>query len=198
MKNYLLLFSILFILTNCSTPKPEKVEKEEIRIGVVGPVPGELPSISKCVPSDDWIVPFGFEDKIDKVRLAFYHKLPFDFLEKNNIGSSRGLHSLFIKGEDFDFDIFTEVVDLNEDQKLQLFCVLQSYNQSEFELYGAECYVPHHCIFFLDKEDRILSYVELCFQCSRTEDDIEDFEIVCNDQLDELQAVFSNAGLRIR
>jgi hypothetical protein len=196
MKNYLLLFSILFILTNCSTPEPKKVEKEEIIIGVVGPVPEELPIepyYPECVPTNDSIIPFEFEDKLDKIKLVSYYKMkPGDYFDEYDIEGMAHMTRGYIQGKGFNFEMFLNSIDLDVDQHSRLLCILQSYDPSENNLHSADCYNPHHCIFFLDKKERILGYVELCFSCSNSSDDIPNFRIVCNDQLDEIQSFFAN------
>lgn len=60
------------------------------------------------------------------------------------------------------------------------------------------CYLPHNAIIFLDDNNKLLAYIELCFDCNQlkySSDNIVKFED-CNFALDDLQDYFSKLGLK--
>lgn len=67
----------------------------------------------------------------------------------------------------------TEIVELNQNQIDSLSHILINYKlkkdklPKEYVIFGIGCYTPRNAILFLDANDKILSYVEICFECHR-------------------------------
>lgn len=65
----------------------------------------------------------------------------------------------------------TEVVELNQKQIDSLSHILLNYKlkkdklPKEIAFFAIGCYTPRNAILFLDSNDKILSYIEICFEC---------------------------------
>lgn len=64
-----------------------------------------------------------------------------------------------------------EAITLTADQKDRLTDILYNYNYAKrtnvFEETTTGCYYPRHAIVFLDGSYKVISYMELCLECSR-------------------------------
>ncbi|WP_344817391.1 hypothetical protein [Flavobacterium cheonanense] len=66
----------------------------------------------------------------------------------------------------------TEIVQLNQNQIDSLSNILINYKLKkdkfkEHSIFASGCYTPRNAILFLDANDKILSYIEICFECHR-------------------------------
>ncbi len=66
----------------------------------------------------------------------------------------------------------TEIVELNQDKIDSLSHILINYKLKkdkfkEHAIFASGCYTPRNAILFLDANDKILSYIEICFECHR-------------------------------
>jgi len=65
----------------------------------------------------------------------------------------------------------TEIVELNQNQIDSLSHILINYKlkkdklPDEYSFFGIGCYTPRNAILFLDDNDKVLSYIEICFEC---------------------------------
>lgn len=65
----------------------------------------------------------------------------------------------------------TEIVQLNQNQIDSLSHILINYKlkkdklPKEYVVFGIGCYTPRNAILFLDANDKILYYIEICFEC---------------------------------
>ncbi|WP_395063581.1 hypothetical protein [Flavobacterium sp.] len=65
----------------------------------------------------------------------------------------------------------TEVVELNQNQVDSLSTILINYKlkrdklPKEYSILGTGCYNPRNAILFLDSNEKIISYIEVCFEC---------------------------------
>lgn len=65
----------------------------------------------------------------------------------------------------------TEIVQLNQNQIDSLSHILINYKlkkdklPKEYVVFGIGCYTPRNAILFLDDNDKVLSYIEICFEC---------------------------------
>lgn len=81
--------------------------------------------------------------------------------------------------------IVTEKVELNESQINELSNLLLNYtlNRKPKTVFAVNCYEPRNAILFLDENDKIISYIEVCFECNQfyqmPKETITDFNILC-------------------
>lgn len=84
---------------------------------------------------------------------------------------------------------------LDEDSKILLYKTLDSHNCPEI-LGETLCFNPRHNILFYNSKGKIISYIEICFQCSkiRVSENLENK--VCENRVDELKTFFKEAGIK--
>jgi hypothetical protein len=60
-----------------------------------------------------------------------------------------------------------------------------------------DCYNPRNAIIFLDKNGKPFEYIEICFECKRTEESSTRISIgqPCDQKMDMLKDFFSKAGI---
>lgn len=95
-----------------------------------------------------------------------------------------------------------ESICLNVEQTDSLSALLYNLDYSPqthlFEQAEAGCYFPRHAIVFMDKRNRSLGYIELCFSCHRMRTDLplESTGNFCTGKYEALKAYFSHLGIR--
>lgn len=84
---------------------------------------------------------------------------------------------------------------LDEDSKILLYKTLDSHNCPEI-LGETLCFNPRHNILFYNSKGKIISYIEICFQCSkiRVSESLENK--VCENRVDELKTFFKEVGVK--
>ncbi len=92
---------------------------------------------------------------------------------------------------------------LNNTQKDELLDLLVNF---KYDLsYGdkvdasvAFCYTPRNAIVFLDKHDKPIGYVEICFECKRFEYEPRELTVglFCTEKFELVKDLFSRAGVR--
>jgi hypothetical protein len=85
------------------------------------------------------------------------------------------------------------------DQKLtdKLLDVLVNYDNEDRESEVAFCYEPRNGIVFIDKTDKVIGYVEICFDCLRykVEPSILTVTNFCSEKFEALKNVFKESGI---
>lgn len=95
-----------------------------------------------------------------------------------------------------------ETVVLSTNELNRLTDVLYNYNYSKetnlFSETTVGCYYPRHAIVFLDKSDKVISYIELCLECSQVKTSLpkESTGQFCEGKYDLLRAYFVSIGIR--
>lgn len=102
----------------------------------------------------------------------------------------------------------TEKIELSQDQINDLSNLMLNYkvkNKAKtLALNRVTCYSPRNAILFLDENDKVFSFVEICFECvqfyQQPTETIPDFNILC--QIDEcgkmiglFKSFFKNNGI---
>ncbi|RZK56820.1 MAG: hypothetical protein EOO87_04505 [Pedobacter sp.] len=97
-----------------------------------------------------------------------------------------------------------ETITLNDTQIDSLTSILYNItskpNDSFWQIAdpGASCYQPRNSILFLNENDRVLDFIEICFECGRTEYSskrIKRFQN-CESKYDILKAFFISTGTK--
>lgn len=137
-------------------------------------------------------------------RMQFY---PFDrsavikIVSFDNLKGSYVEHTLPMKGKEIDYTKITEERTLTKEQIDELTSIL--YNVTYKGKIDTEditaCYNPRNAILFCDKNNNLLDYIELCFECSRSRMSSEKISLgdVCDQKWDLLKTFFSTAGIEI-
>jgi hypothetical protein len=96
----------------------------------------------------------------------------------------------------------TEAILLSEDQKNNLSDILYNYNYSKNSNLISEttqgCYFPRHAIVFFDKSDKVISFIEICLECSQVVSELpkESIGNFCEGKYDLLKKYFLSIGIK--
>jgi len=83
---------------------------------------------------------------------------------------------------------------LDDKEKEHIFNILYR-NPSDMECTVASCFIPRHSILFYNKKKEIIADLEICFGCG-TSDGSFKYNPICHDELNELKAIFKEAGIK--
>lgn len=75
--------------------------------------------------------------------------------------------------------------------------ILVNYNSADGNMEVMMCYEPRNGIVFVGKNDNVLGYIEICFDCQQYE--VEPGNITlgsfCSEKLDAIQGIMMKAGI---
>jgi hypothetical protein len=74
------------------------------------------------------------------------------------------------------------------------------FNTSEKFIEFTECYSPHNGIFFYDSNDKIIGFLEICFNCAKVVEHfgMPDVGYLATDQFERLMSFFEKRGIKSR
>jgi hypothetical protein len=89
-----------------------------------------------------------------------------------------------------------EVKTLDERKQQHLMNILMNYDHQDVSEV-AFCYAPRNGIIFLDKDQRIIGYIEICFECLKfkTEPSNVTVTTLFPDEFEELKTFFKQTGI---
>jgi hypothetical protein len=98
-----------------------------------------------------------------------------------------------------DLNRMFEVKTLESELRAMLFKVLHYYHLDTMESSPASCYEPRNAIVFIDRQETVIGYVELCFGCQRAQSEpnmlgIE--ETFFDEQWEAIRRIFMVAGIK--
>lgn len=109
------------------------------------------------------------------------------------------INSITVGKDTFDPTLYDEVATLNSEQINQLTDIIfnYTYTKKPYESADAKCYMPRNAIFFLDKNNVIVAYLELCFGCNNYRSSNERLTIgeYCDKKYDMLKAIFASSKI---
>ena len=87
---------------------------------------------------------------------------------------------------------------LDRKQADRLLDILVNYDNEDREREVAFCYTPRNGIIFLDKTDKVIGFVEICFECLRYR--VEPSTLVvtnfCSEKFEALKRIFKESGVK--
>jgi hypothetical protein len=185
MKKILFLSAFFVVLLNLNSCNNQEAAKKGTTPSQVSPIKSNqniTPKIDDDEDSNDScekravvLKNISFLNEIQKVQLGFY---------KTEVTRSRAFASEEDIGGEIDTERFAKIVPLEKNTLEKLYAILLGYTKGELDM--AHCYEPRHYIWFEDSEGRIVSYIEICFQCHQIRQPKGGIEIECNEQLDKL------------
>lgn len=106
-------------------------------------------------------------------------------------------NNLKVKEDYFNEKEFHEVETLTLSQIEKLTDIFFNYNNKSGIVIAKGCYMPRNAIIFLDKNQKILGYIEICFECLnyRTSDEALTIGSYCSEKYDLIKAVFKESGI---
>lgn len=185
MMKYSFIIIGLFTLTSCGSRYNEKLFYKNM----------------SCVKQDKFTV--SERNKIypynvsAKVVLATYHQK-----EKGMMGAEMQTYFRSLKEDKslFDKTRFKEFIQLNNVQKNELTEIIfnYGYKRNVNEAYQKMCYMPNNAILFLDKDDNLLEFIEICFDCDQFRTSNKEITLSddCMQKMNLLNEFFLKSGIK--
>lgn len=100
----------------------------------------------------------------------------------------------------FDKKRFKEFIYLNDNQKNELTDIIFNYGYKKNLNIGMHslCYMPNNAILFLDKDDNLLEFIEICFDCDQFRTSNEEITLgdKCMQKMNLLDDFFLKSGIK--
>lgn len=100
----------------------------------------------------------------------------------------------------FDKKRFKEFIYLNDNQKNELTDIIFNYGYKKNLNIGMNslCYMPNNAILFLDKDDNLLEFIEICFDCNEFRTSNEEITLgdKCMQKMNLLDDFFLKSGIK--
>ena len=110
------------------------------------------------------------------------------------------LNSLKIGQDTINEKEFLELkkINLNQIEKLTDIIFNYGFKSKYHSIKDAKCYDPRNAILFLNKENEIIAFIEICFGCDhlRTSDVKIDFGEYCKQKFDLIKKIFAESGIK--
>lgn len=110
------------------------------------------------------------------------------------------LDSVKIGQDTINLKEFEQQISLNLAQIEKLTDVIFNYSHKgkEYAISDAMCYQPRNAIIFLDSNNKILGFIEICFGCNhlRTSDKRLDIGDYCEQKYDLIKDIFRECGIK--
>lgn len=97
-----------------------------------------------------------------------------------------------------------EDVKLKSDFENRLIDILFNYDYDPkfggvIETYRNLCYIPRNGILFIDSQNEVIGYIEICFECQREEIKVDSNHIggFCNKKFAMLKDLFKDSGIKV-
>ena len=124
------------------------------------------------------------------------------FKNKNSGGDGEDLikhiDSIHIKQDFFNASLYDEVATLEPSQINQLTDIFFNYGYKNKQgvISIEACYMPRNVIFFLDHSNKIIAYLELCFQCNGYRVSSKKIDLGhCSEKLDLIKTIFKESKI---
>jgi len=180
MKTYYLTIILLVLSFSCTENKKEN--KHVVK--QVEPIGTDI-----CYQKEDQNLRFSFDETLNSVVIVSYN-FPRKGVE---ISENPNYNSNILEDGKIGFKQFREEVLLTDNQIDSLQKILLNYDGEE--LFGADCYYPRHCIYFKTKNDSVIAYLEVCYQCSSTSSNLSELRLSCEDQFGKLEDFMRECGI---
>jgi hypothetical protein len=110
------------------------------------------------------------------------------------------LDSVKIGQDSINLKEFEQHISLNLAQIEKLTDVIFNYSHKgkEYAITNTMCYQPRNAIIFLDNNNKILGFIEICFGCNhlRTSDKRIDIGDYCEQKYDLIKDIFRESGIK--
>jgi hypothetical protein len=103
-------------------------------------------------------------------------------------------------GKKVDYSKLSEVVTLNDPETDSLTDILYNYGfkaVSYIYIKNQCAYNPHNAILFVDKQDSVFAFIEICFQCGDYRVSNKKIKLgdICTQKYDMIKYLFSRNGI---
>ncbi|MBF4515628.1 hypothetical protein IRZ71_04705 [Flavobacterium sp. ANB] len=110
------------------------------------------------------------------------------------------MNSIVIGKDTLSLNLYEEITNLSPEQTNQLTDIIFNYTHKKerYAITPFGCYTPRNAILFLDQNNIIIAWIEICFGCNsyRTSDRKLTIGEYCDKKFDMLKAIFANAKIQ--
>ncbi|MBF4466889.1 hypothetical protein [Flavobacterium sp. LC2016-12] len=120
--------------------------------------------------------------------------------EVSGQGLIKHTHSIKLGKDVFNPELYNETATLTSEQINKLTDIIFNFTYKKMP-YAAEdikCYMPRNAVLFLDADNRIIGYLEICFSCKhfRSSDKRLSIGEYCSTKYDMLKSIFENVNIK--
>lgn len=110
------------------------------------------------------------------------------------------LNSLKIGQDTINEKEFYEIRKLNLNQIEELTDIIYNYGfkSKYYSVADTRCYNPRNAILFLDKDQKVIAFIEICFDCEhlRTNDEKINYGEYCEQKFKLIKKIFEESGIK--
>lgn len=136
--------------------------------------------------------------KASKIKIISFRDKSKDVMPGTEL--IRHIESIKIGKEVFNETLYDETATLTPEQTNLLSDIIFNFSYTKLPLEDTEvyCYNPRNAIFFLDAENHIMAYIEICFGCNKYRTSDKQFSLgdFCNEKYDMLKAIFEKSTIK--
>ena len=100
----------------------------------------------------------------------------------------------------FNSELYNETATLTSEQINNLSDIIFNftYKKMPYASEDIKCYIPRNAVLFLDVDNKIIAYLELCFSCKHFRSSDKRFSIgeYCDTKYDMLKSIFESNGIK--
>lgn len=140
------------------------------------------------------------EQRNEKFQFKNSAKIAYvSFPETKDTSIEKYFENLKPNPDTFNIIDFYEVKFLNSDQINQLSDLVYNigFRKNINGGRSANCYFPHNAILFLNDENELLGYMEICFDCHKYRSSSDHYTLgeECSSKINLLRSLFEEAGI---
>ena len=135
---------------------------------------------------------FEFRETLSKVEIVTYPFSPStDNKDTNLIDLQKSVkYNILI------FKKYKEKIILSTNEIAELENIILNSSESKTES-SVDCYNPRHCIYFYNSKNEIIDYLEICFECNKTQTSEKSNMFISSEtSFNELKTFFKKSGIK--
>lgn len=183
------LILLLLVFTSCNIYSQKKSNERDILMDNANCVRSKNIGFKNCLK----MFPFQITSQI----LVVSHRTQNGII---GVELQKYLNSIKINQDTINLKEFEEVKKLNLSQIEQLTDIILNYSHKGkvYTVSDVKCYEPRNAIIFLDSNDKVLGFIEICFGCDhlRTSDKRIDIGDYCTQKYDLIKDIFRESGIQ--
>ncbi|MGK4568195.1 hypothetical protein [Flavobacterium sp. 3HN19-14] len=139
---------------------------------------------------------FPFSDSKEIKIISFKNKIDNNLVGHELINQ---IDSIKLNKDIFQPEMYDEVSTLNPKQIEKLTDIIYNYTYKKipYAIEDIKCYMPRNAIFFINGNNKIIAYIEICFGCNhiRSSDKNLDLGEYCAEKYDLIKSIFKEAKI---
>lgn len=151
---------------------------------------------TKNISEKERLLRFPFSES-QQIKIVSFKGKPDEYPGQSLI---KHINSIVLEKDTFRSEFYNETADLSAEQINKLSDIIFNFTYTRLPHEDAEvmCYMPRNAIMFLDSNNRIVAYLEICFGCNNYKSSDKRFSIgeYCNEKYDMLKSIFADSNIK--